>query len=267
MTWDSVNEFFQRHVHTRNLLLFVVLIVAGIAAARSLLIALRKLILKTRLDHTVKTFLFSCVKVLMYFSVIMIALAVVGVDINAFVTSLGAAMLALSFALQSTLSNFFSGFVLLFTKPFTADDLIEFDGYEGFVVNVRMFYTTIRTFDNKIVKIPNSKLTSNSVVNCSAGELRRVKNVFSVSYDDNITAVRSVILGVAAQNDLIVTDPEPKVYVSRHLDSGVEITVFTWGKHDDYYPILFFMEENVKRAFDENGITIPYPHVVVKSPE
>ena len=101
-------------------------------------------------------------------------------------------------------------------------------------------------------------------MNCSAGEVRRVKNVFSVSYDDNITKVRSVILDVVSQNDLILTDPEPKVYVSDHLDSGVEITVFTWGRQEDYYAILFYMEEQVKNAFDENGITIPYPHIVVK---
>ena len=136
--------------------------------------------------------------------------------------------------------------------------------YEGYVESVRIFFTTLRTFDNKMVKIPNSKLTSDSVVNCSVGELRRVKNVFSVSYDDNINKVRSVILDVISKNDMIVSDPEPKVYVTKHLDSGVEITVFTWGNHDNYFAILFYMEEQVKNAFDKNGITIPYPHIVVK---
>ena len=243
MDWNQFTHFFQQHQIITKILIFLMFVIVGFLIVRILLRIIRKQILKTKVDHTVKTFLFSCTKVLLYFIVI---------------------MLALSFALQNTLSNFFSGIILLFTKPFTADDLIEFDGHEGFVINIKMFYTTIRTFDNKMVKIPNSKLTSNSVVNCSVGELRRVKNVYSVSYDDNITKVRSVILNVVSQNDLIVTDPEPKVYVSNHLDSGVEITVFTWGKHEDYYPILFYMEENVKRAFDENGITIPYPHVVVK---
>ncbi len=115
-----------------------------------------------------------------------------------------------------------------------------------------------------MVKIPNSKLTADSVVNCSIGELRRVKNVFSVSDDDNITKVMSVILDVVSKNDLILTDPEPKVYVSNHLDSGIEITVFTWGKQENYFSILFYMEEQVKNAFDKNNINIPYPHVVVK---
>ena len=264
MDWNQFTHFFQQHQIITKILIFMMFVIVGFLIVRILLRIIRKLILKTKVDHTVKTFLFSCTKVLLYFIVIMLALANAGIDVTSVIASVGAALLALSFALQNTLSNFFSGIILLFTKPFTADDLIEFDGHEGFVINIKMFYTTIRTFDNKMVKIPNSKLTSNSVVNCSVGELRRVKNVYSVSYDDNITKVRSVILNVVSQNDLIVTDPEPKVYVSNHLDSGVEITVFTWGEHEDYYPILFYMEENVKRAFDENGITIPYPHVVVK---
>ena len=265
MNWDEFVKFFENHRNIGKILFFLIFLFLGIVVAKILLSFLKKLILKTKLDHTVKTFLFSCLKVLIYFIVVMMALANAGIDVTSVIASIGAALLGLSFALQNTLSNFFSGIILLFTKPFTADDLIEFDGHEGFVVSIRMFYTTIRTYDNKMVKIPNAKLTSNNVVNCSVGEMRRVRNVYSVSYDDNITKVRSVILNVIAQNDLIVTDPEPKVYVSNHLDSGVEITVFTWGKHEDYYPILFYMEENVKRAFDENGITIPYPHVVVKN--
>lgn len=264
MMWNNIIHFFQEHTLITKLLIFALFIVIGFLIVRVALALLRRLILKTKLDHTVKTFLFSFVKVLLYFIVVMMALANAGIDVTTVIASVGAALVALSFALQNTISNFFSGFILLFTKPFTADDFIEFEGHEGFVENVRMFYTTIRTYDNKMVKIPNSKLTSSSVINCSLGGLRRVKNVYSVSYEDNITKVRSVILDVVSRNPMIVSEPEPKVYVSDHLDSGVEITVFTWGRHEDYYPILFFMEENVKTAFDENGITIPYPHVVVK---
>lgn len=261
-------EQFKKIIETLNaskFLVFLLILVVGIVAVRILQIFLKKLILKTKLDHTVKTFLFSLLRVCMYFIVVIVALSTVGVDVSSIVTALGAAVLAACLSLQNTLSNFVSGIILLVSKPFTAGDLIEFEGYEGYVDNIRIFYTTIHTFENKIVRIPNFKLTSNNVVNCSAGENRRVTVKTTVSYDDSITKVKSVIFDVIAKNDLIIPEPESKVYVSNHLDSGMEITIFVWAKQENYYPVLFYMEEQVKLAFDENGITIPYPHVVVKN--
>jgi len=261
---DQFISFIQDQEYLKKTLLFLIIITLGIIAVRLLLIPIKKIILKTKVDHTIKTFLFSVIRISMYTVVVLLALANIGVELNSIITAIGAATIAISLALQNTLSNFVSGIILLVSKPFTAGDLIEFAVYEGYVESVRIFFTTLRTFENKMVKIPNSKLTSDSVVNCSIGELRRVKNVFLVSYEDNITKVRSVILHVISQNDLILPEPEPKVYVSDHSDNGVGITVFTWGKHDDYYAIFFYMEEQIKRAFDENNITIPYPHIVVK---
>ena len=99
------------------------------------------------------------------------------------------------------------------------------------------------------------------MTNCSSGEYRRVSLKYTVSYEDQITKVKSVIYSVISKNNKILAQPESKVYVSKHLDSGVEISVFVWGHPDDYFPIYFYMQEQVKLAFDENGITIPYPHV------
>lgn len=261
---NQIFDFFKDHAFLSKLLIFLIITAVGVIAVKLILIPVKKILLKAKVDHTVKTFTFSFVKIALYTIVVLIALTNVGVEINSIITAIGAATVAASLALQNTLSNFVSGVILLMTKPFTAGDLIEFGSFEGYVESIRIFFTTIRTFDNKMVKIPNSKLTADSVVNCSIGELRRIKNVFSISYDDNITKVRSVILDVVSKNDLILTDPEPKVYVSNHLDSGIEITVFTWGKQENYFSILFYMEEQVKNAFDKNDINIPYPHVVVK---
>lgn len=261
-------EQFKEIIETLNsskFFLFLLILIVGIVAVRIIQIFLKKLILKTKLDHTVKSFLYSLIRVVMYFIVVIVALSTVGVDVTSMVTAMGAALLAACLSLQNTLSNFVSGIILLVSKPFTAGDLIEFEGYEGYVDNIRIFYTSIHTFDNKIVRIPNFKLTSNNVANCSVGENRRVTVKTTVSYDDNITKVKSVIFDVIAKNELIIPEPESKVYVSNHLDSGVEITIFVWTKQENYYPVLFYMEEHVKLAFDENGITIPYPHVVVKN--
>ena len=221
----------------------------------------KKAILKTKLDHTVKTFLYSMLRVLLYAIVVVTALSTIGVNVNSIVTALGAAAVTAGLALQDTIKNFVSGIIIIFSKPFTAGDLIEFEGIEGYVESIRVFYTTITTYENKSVKIPNSKLTSNNVTNCSSGEYRRVSLKYTVSYEDQITKVKSVIYSVISKNNKILAQPESKVYVSKHLDSGVEISVFVWGHPDDYFPIYFYMQEQVKLAFDENGITIPYPHV------
>lgn len=246
-------------------LTFALVFVLGIIAAKIIISLLKKVLFKSnKIDHTVKTFILSFLRILIYAVVVLTSFATVGVNVNSIVTALGAATLTAGLALQNTLSNLVSGVILLVTKPFAAGDLIEFDGHEGYVDSIKIFFTSIHTFDNKIVKIPNSKLTSDSVVNCSAGEFRRVALAYSVGYSENITKVKSIVYDVISKNDLIVADPEPKVCVNDYLESGVEIKAFVWTHQENYYDVYFYMQENVKRAFDDNGITIPYPHVVVK---
>jgi len=246
-----------------NFLYFAVVLVLGVVAVKLLLMLIKRLLGKTSLDLTVKSFLFSVIRVLLYGVVVMTALGTAKVDVSSLVTALGAAALTASLALQDTLKSFVSGMIILLNKPFSAGDWVQVDGCEGYVDSIRIFYTQIHTFDNRIVQIPNSKMTSTNVTNCSSGGTRRVDLKFSVSYEDNLTQVKSVIFGVIAKNALVLQEPESKVYVSKHLDSGVEITVFVWTKQENYYAVLFKMQEDVKNAFDQNGVTIPYPHVEI----
>ena len=246
-----------------NFLYFAVVLVLGVLAVKLLLTLIKRLLGKTSLDRTVKSFLFSVIRVLLYAVVVMTALGTAKVDVSSLLTALGAAALTASLALQDTLKNFVSGMIILLNKPFTSGDWIQADGCEGYVDTIRIFYTQLHTFDNRMVQIPNSKMTSTNVTNCSSGGTRRVDLKFSVSYEDSLTRVKSVIYGVIAKNGLILQEPEAKVYVSNHLDSGVEITVFVWTKQENYYAVLFGMQEDVKNAFDENSITIPYPHVEI----
>ncbi|MED9970762.1 MAG: mechanosensitive ion channel family protein [Ruminococcus sp.] len=254
---DYIIEFGQK------ILLFALVLVVGIVVVKIITSFAKKAILKTKLDHTVKTFLYSILRVLLYAVVVLISLNTIGIKVDSIITTIGAAALTAGLALQDTIKNFVSGMIIIFSKPFTAGDVIEFEGVEGYVQSIRVFYCTIRTYENKMVQIPNSRLTSNNVTNCSAADHRRVSLKFSVSYDDKLSKVKSVIYDVISENDKILADPEPKVYIGKHLDSGVEIIVFVWGVPDDYFPIYFYMQEQIKLAFDKNGITIPYPHVEI----
>ena len=161
-------------------------------------------------------------------------------NVASLITALGAAALTAGLALQDLLKNVVSGLVILINKPFVSGNILDFEGVKGTVEEINIFSTTVHTLDNKLVTIPNSRLTSNNVVNCTMVEQRRVDCTFSISYDDDIDKVREIILNLMATNEMILKDPP-----------------------DDYYEVYFFLQENVKKEFDKNGITIPYPHLVI----
>lgn len=248
-----------------TVLMFVAVIVIGTVLAKLLIRLLKNILMKTNIDHTAVTFVVSLVKVILYIIIAITALATIGVNVASLITAVGAAALTAGLALQDSLSNLASGMIILFNKPFVAGDILEFEGIKGKVENIKIFFTTIHTLDNKTVTIPNSRLTSNNVVNCTMVDKRRVDLKYSISYDDDIAKVKELIYTLISTNDKIISDPKPAVHVGDHLDSGIEIIVMVWTTPDDYYDVYYFMQENVKLVFDKNGITIPYPHVVVKN--
>ncbi len=248
-------------------LIVIAVVVIGYLIVGLLIRLMKKLLEKTKLDNTAASFIVSVAKVLLYFIVAVTALGTIGVNIASLITALGAAALTAGLALQDCLSNMVSGLVILINKPFVAGDILEFEGMKGTVENIKIFSTAIHTLDNKLVTIPNSRLTRNHIVNCTMVDKRRVDLKYTVSYDDDITKVKSLIYSLLASNKNILQDTEPNVYFGEHLDSGIQIVVLLWVKPDDYYNVFYFMQENVKKVFDENGITIPYPHIVVKNGE
>ena len=260
---EKTQGFFNNNLSV--ILMFVAVLVIGISIAKIITNILKKIMYKTNIEHTAVTFLLSLIKVLLYLIVAITALSTIGVNVTSLITAVGAAALTAGLALQDSLSNMVSGIIILFNKPFVAGDLLEFEGVRGKVESIQIFFTTISTPDNKLVTIPNSRLTTNNVVNCTMVDKRRVDLKYSISYDDDITKVKGLLYTLISKNDKVLNNPEPAVYVGRHLDSGVEIEVFLWTHPDDYYSVYYFMQENVKLMFDENSITIPYPHIVVKN--
>lgn len=249
---------------TKSLVVVAVMVI-GYLVVGILTKLMKKLLMKTRLDQTAASFIVSVAKVLLYFIVAVTALGTIGVNIASLITALGAAALTAGLALQECLSNVVSGLVILINKPFVAGDILELQGVTGKVECIKIFSTTIHTLDNKLVTIPNSNLTKNNIVNCTMVDKRRVDLKYSISYDSDITKVKGLLYSLIATNDKIMTDPEPKVYVGEHLDSGIQIVAMLWVNPEDYYDVYYFMQEKVKLIFDKNDITIPYPHIVVKN--
>lgn len=247
-----------------KLILIAIILAVGFVFVNILTKTVKKLLSKSdRLDHTTKTFIVSVIKVVVYFILAVTVLAAVGINVTSIFTALGAAVITAGFALQDTLANFVSGLIILITRPFSAGDLIEFQDEIGKVKSINIFFTTLYSLDDKIVKIPNSSLTKNNVTNRVVDGRLRMFLRYNASYEDNIDKVEDVIMEKILLCDKILSDPAPAVCLSKHLESGVEYLAKFWIEPEDYFEVYYFMQENVKRGFDENGITIPYPHVVI----
>jgi small conductance mechanosensitive channel len=219
---------------------------------------LRKLT-KSQVDSTLVTFVSNLTYVGVLAFIIIAALGQLGIQTTSFIAVLGAAGLAVGLALQGSLSNFAAGFLLIIFRPFKVGDLIEGAGVFGVVESIGIFTTQLKTADNKTVIVPNAKLTDDNIVNWTVKGTRRVDLVFGIGYEDDIDKARTLISGIIAADDRIFKEPEPQVAVSELADSSVNFVVRPWVKVNDYWDVYFDLTEKIKKAFDANGVSIPFP--------
>ena len=219
--------------------------------------------LYSRLDPTVRSFLQSVISISLKVLLIVSAAAIMGVPMSSMVALVTSAGLTIGLALQGGLSNIAGGFVILVFKPFSVGDYICFSSYEGTVKSINLFYTKMITLDNRQITIPNSMVSNDALINNSAMNTRRVDLQFSVSYDSDLDLVRETILRVAADDPDVRREPAPVALLQTQSDSALVFCCRVFCKTEKYWDVYFRMNENVKRAFDQNGISIPYPQVDV----
>jgi small conductance mechanosensitive channel len=191
--------------------------------------------------------------------VVLAAIAQMGVQTTSVVAALGAAGFAVGLALQGSLGNFAAGILLLVLRPFRVGHFIDGAGVSGTVEEVHIFSTLLRTPDNKSIVIPNSQLTGSIITNFSAKSERRVDLTYGVSYSDDLDKVRTVITDVLSQDQRILPDPAPVIGLMSLGDSSVNFVVRPWVKSEDYWAVLFDLNEAMKKRFDAEGISIPFP--------
>lgn len=209
-------------------------------------------------DPSIHSFIRTIVTLILKFIFILSAFSTLGIDVNSFVTALGAAGVTAGIGLQSSISQLASGVQILVNHPFKSGDYIDVGTVSGKVHEIKIMYTVLITADNKRVIIPNSYITSNNIINYNAEDRRRLDLVFSVSYETDIAKAKQVILEVIQKNNLIFTDPEPVIAVKEHAASSVNLACLIWCPADDYWNVFYYMQEAVKLSFDENNISIPY---------
>ena len=218
---------------------------------------------RSKIDVGAKNFLLSVIRIGLYTVVLIMALSVLKVPISSIITILGAAGLAVSLALQTCLSNLAGGFIILFSKPFVTGDIIEFDGTVGTVRAISILYTKLDTFDGRTAFIPNGKVSDAKLINYTESPLRRIDLTFSISYGEDFKRAQAVICEVINNEPLAQSIPAPIVRMGRHGESTTDIDALVWVKNSDYISARYNLLENVKAAFDENGIEIPFSQLDV----
>jgi small conductance mechanosensitive channel len=216
-------------------------------------------LIKSRVDKTLAKFVKNLSQIILLVFVVMAALAPLGVETTQFAVVVGAAGLAIGLALQGSLANFASGFLMIIFRPFKVGDFIEAAGVKGTVKEIQIFNTIINTPDNIRVIIPNAQLTGGNILNYTINGTRRVDLVVGVSYEDDLKKAKQVIEEVLAGDDRVLKDPSPTIAVSELGDSSVNFVVRPWVNSADYWDTYFDLTAKIKLALDENDITIPYP--------
>jgi len=210
------------------------------------------------MDEGLSKFLHSLCKVALHVLLFVILFEILGLPIASVATLIGSAGLAIGLAMQGTLSNFAGGVLILLTKPFSVDDYIVVSGLEGTVQEIGICYTRLLTPDNRTVILPNGSLANSNLINVSEQPERRVDLVVPIAYEDDIRAVRKMLLGLLEERTEILPDKPCEIYVKELADSSVNLVMRVWVKKQDYWPVYFGLIESVKYAMQENGFTIPY---------
>lgn len=241
----------------------IVVLVVGLMVIGWLTNRVEHMIRKTKMDETLKPFAKSLVNALMKIFLGLAVISILGIETTSFVAVLAAAGFAIGLAFQGSLSNFAGGVLLLITRPIKVGDYIEANGYAGTVEAIQILYSQIVTVDNKVIHIPNGSLANTSIVNYSEKMTRRVDFKFGAGYSDDYKKVIGVLTEIVNVHPLVLKAPEPFVRMSEHGDHAVFYTVRVWVNAADYFAVYFDVIEQVKKRFDEENISIPFPQVDV----
>ena len=255
--WDQLSELLSSF----GISLFIALciLVIGRQVVKIVIKIISTALDRSKTEDTVRIFVTNLLNTLLMIVVFIAAINQLGIQTTSIIAVLGAAGLAIGLALQGSLSNFAAGILIVIYRPYKVGDYIQADNHLGTVDDIQIFSTVLRTPDNKVVVVPNGSIMNGSIVNFSNQETRRVDIVASCSYDDDIDKVKSVLSDILENDERILSEPKPRIAVSELADSSVNMIVRPWVKNSDYIDVLYSLTEEIKKRFDKEGISIPYP--------
>ncbi len=242
-----------------NLLTAIIIFFVGKWICNILKNVFTKVCESRQIDASLSRFAGSVIYYLLMTVVIVAALGKLGVPVTSVVAILGAAGLAVGLALQGSLSNFAAGVMILLFRPFKTGDVIDGGGVVGVIVGIDMLTTEMKSFDGKQMIVPNGKFLDSVITNINAYPSRRVDIEFSISYEDDVDQAREIVLGILNQDDRVLEDPKVSVALMNFGDSSIDLVARPWVAPSNWWPVLAETREKIKKAFDSNGITIPFP--------
>ncbi|MEL6669027.1 MAG: mechanosensitive ion channel domain-containing protein [Bacteroidota bacterium] len=262
--WLSPETIAQIELYVPKILGALFVIIIGFWIASRLANLVGKRMQKSGMDKTVQPFIRSLIGTGLKILVVLAAAGMVGIEVTGFIAILSALVFAIGLALQGSLGHFASGVLLLFFRPYRVGDLVTIGGGEtGTVEGIQLFNTVLATLDNKRVIVPNGTVTSNVITNISGQGIVGVELTFGIGYSDPIDKARDIILQVGKECPYVIDDPAQGVVVAELADSSVNLATRPFVKSADYWDARFYMIENVKKAFDAEGINIPFPQMDV----
>ena len=242
-----------------DLIVAIVILIAGLWVIRIANKLIHRFFEKKDYDPTLETFLQSFIKAGLRFLLFVLVVTQLGVPASSLVALVGAAGLAVGLALQGSLSNFAGGILILVFKPFKVGDFISAQGVDGTVKEISIFTTKLNTFGNQVAIIPNGVLSNNNIINFNAEKTRRNKIDVGISYGSNLKIAKEILLEICAEDDRILKNPAPEVYVGALADSSVNLSLRFWARNENFWAAHFHVMETLKLRFDEKGIEIPFP--------
>lgn len=242
----------------------VLVLVIGIKIIKSIVKVIKKGFTHRSIDVGVANFLATMIQYVLYFILVMMILSWFGVATGSVVAVLGSAGLTIGLALQGSLSNFAGGVLILILKPFRVGDYVSVDGsVSGSVMEISIFYTKIKSDDNKVIHVPNGKLSDSNITNFTMLDKRRIDISVGVAYDADLALVKNVLAQVVEKQEAVLKDEPVSIFVNELADSAVDMGIKVWVKNEDFWPAKWKLTEDIKLALDKNDISIPFPQMDV----
>lgn len=260
---QAVELFFHQPNFWTKVLYAVLLLAACIVASKVVMSILSRALNHVEVEKSLHTFLKSMVRILLWFVTVLLVLGYMGVEPGSLLALLGILGLAVSLAIQGTLSNLAGGIMVLASKPFKVGDYIEAGGVGGTVLDIGLVYTKVKTFDNKLIFVPNGEVSKEKITNYTYQDQRRVDLTFSVSYDAPQERVKNIMHTVIGRNSKVLFSPEPFVRMTKINDSSVDYTLRVWCATDDYWDVYYDLLEQLWDAFGEASVDLTYNHLNV----
>ena len=227
----------------------------------------RRLEKNQRVDPTVVKFLSPLLNKLLKFFILVCYIGFIGIETSSIVAGITSVGLAIGLAMQGALSNFAGGFIILIMRPFKVGDYIETCGESGTVENIEVFYTTLITVDNKVIKIPNGQISSSSVINETSKSKRRVIITISIGHYNEYSRVKETVNQCVDKTGLKLSNTDTFINIVGFNMNSVDISVRVWCKTKDYWDLYFMLQQDIKMELDKENIAIPYSKIDISSKE